>query len=313
MVAGKVEDELRLLKHGWISQTPRTTLTGWKQHHSLPLKTSNKPTGPLCFCVHTEVGFGVTLQTEICQCRSARELPRGYDEGRPRSMQHSSTEWCEYTNWPETQRRHRKLTRSASTLDEEVGDAKLSCGLAEPAREEQREEQEQMCVLVLLLLAVVGGWRRAVRSKTHAWEHHTCPEYQVVTGWTFLIKCPNRKKLRSLWSERLRKTTQFACLSHISHSVGLIWLLKEAKPATGRKRLHCNVCLGYVCVYVCACVCVGYEQGGGGWCWTWNIMSLHNVQGFRGVSFTFLTTRCEGGIQNKTNSSSRLPRKNAQS
>lgn len=31
------------------------------------------------------------------------------------------------------------FSRSASTLDEEVGAAKLSCGLTEPAREEQRE------------------------------------------------------------------------------------------------------------------------------------------------------------------------------
>ena len=54
------------------------------------------------------------------------------------------------------------------------------------------------------------------------------------------------------------KTAQFACLFHTSHSFALILLLKEAKPATGRKRLHCNVCLGCVCmcVYVCVCVCV---------------------------------------------------------
>lgn len=33
----------------------------------------------------------------------------------------------------------RSFARTASTLDEEVGAAKLSCGLTEPAREEQRE------------------------------------------------------------------------------------------------------------------------------------------------------------------------------
>lgn len=47
--------------------------------------------------------------------------------------------------------RHRKLMlpHSAAILDEEVGAAKLSCGLAEPAREEQREREGQMWVLVL--------------------------------------------------------------------------------------------------------------------------------------------------------------------
>lgn len=58
--------------------------------------------------------------------------------------------------------RHRKLMlpHSAAIRDEEVGAAKLSCGLAEPTREEQRERRANVCVSVR-----GGGWR-AVRVKT---------------------------------------------------------------------------------------------------------------------------------------------------
>lgn len=82
-------------------------------------------------------------------------------------------------------------------------------------------------------------------------------------------------------SGRKKKTpAQFASCVHISHSVALIFLLKEAKPATGRKHLHCNVWLGCV-------VRVGGRQLVLNFM---NIMSLHSVQGFRGVTPTFLTT-----------------------
>lgn len=77
--------------------------------------------------------------------------------------------------------------------------------------------------------------------------------------------------------------TRSASAFHISRSFALILLLNWANPATGRKRLHCNVCLGRVCGW-------GGRVGGHSWCWTWNIMSLHNVHGFRAVMCAFLTT-----------------------
>lgn len=63
--------------------------------------------------------------------------------------------------------RHRKLMfpHSTAILDEEVGAAKLSCGLAEPAQEEQRERRANACVSVR-----GGGWR-AVRLRTDRAPH----------------------------------------------------------------------------------------------------------------------------------------------
>lgn len=51
------------------------------------------------------------------------------------------------------------FTHCASTLDEEVGAAKLSCGLTEPAREEQRETRPNVGVG-----GGGGGWRAVKRQ-----------------------------------------------------------------------------------------------------------------------------------------------------
>lgn len=57
------------------------------------------------------------------------------------------------TGRPKTERRHRKLMFSA--LDEEVGNAKLSCGLGPTCKSETRPN-------------VSGGWR-AAKDKTDSW------------------------------------------------------------------------------------------------------------------------------------------------
>lgn len=129
---------------------------------------------------------------------------------------------------------------SASTLDEEVGAAKLSCG---------QRETEAKCVCVCVR-------RRGVGGKSYTEKDHTCDGGQVVNS--FLIKSPTKE----MWSETCRYETQqnetvYFSLSYISLFCSLILLLKEAKPATGRKRLHCNVCLGCVCT--CVFVYVWYE------------------------------------------------------
>lgn len=100
----------------------------------------------------------------------------------------------------------------------------------------------------------------------------------------------------SLRSERQRKTARFAPLFHTTRSSALILLLKEAKPATGRKRLHCNVCLACVCVcgtsraeggeaagveLETSCLCTAFKVSGA--------LHAHSLQ-----------HNCEGDIQNKT-------------
>ncbi len=48
------------------------------------------------------------------------------------------------------------LSCSASTLDEEVWAAKLSCGLTEPAREEHKETSDTCALVVVALGEGVG-------------------------------------------------------------------------------------------------------------------------------------------------------------
>lgn len=92
-------------------------------------------------------------------------------------------------------------------------------------RDSKREKQEEMCELL----------DTKTRQK---WVYHTCSEYQVVAS--FQTKCLNKKHLVTLiWEGGENSPLNFPL--DIYRAFALILSLKEAKPATGRKRLHCNV------------------------------------------------------------------------
>lgn len=175
-------------------------------------------------------------------------------------------EWCECNYWPEMQRRHRKRSpaHSAPALNEEV----LNCPVVWlNLPEKNREAHTKIC----------GGVEELLESKTNTM---TTPADAKIRLWTILLfwALPNIYLfmcLKCLWSQMQRNEHRnlLPPLCHTSHSFALICLLNWAKPATGRKRLQWNVCLGCVC---------GVSRGGWLGGWQHHVFAQCSAFGFQG-------------------------------